>query len=94
MNTMVQEICEFHFKMDCQMKDNLESLAVYKTAGNFSRSIVKILEFLCGKIENEHFFGEQRKSKYLYINRDLTIERESIHVYMPEGMYRQLKFQY
>jgi hypothetical protein len=91
MGDRVHESCEFHFKMDNLMKGDLKSLPGYKDSGNLSRYIVDILKLLYGKIENEHFFGEQRKSKYLYINDDFNVQRESVHVYLPQGMYMQLK---
>ena len=86
-----KRIYEFHFKVDAQMKIDLESTDEYKKSGNLSGLIVKILESLCGKMENKHFFGEQKNSAYEFINEDFAVKRESVHVYLPAALYRKLK---
>ena len=85
------EICIFHLKIDSEMKNELKRLDLFKQAGSISRLIVEILSILAPLVEKEHFFGEQRGSKYELIHSDPEIKRASTHVYMPDYLYRQLK---
>lgn len=91
MNQDTSEIYTFHFKMDSKMKSELKRLTLYKQAGSISRLIVEILTMLAPLVEKEHFFGEQRGSKYRLIHEDPGIKRESVHVYMPDCLYRRFK---
>lgn len=91
MEKINSDIYDFHFIMDKNMKNKLKNLDPYVRSGNLSQLIVKILLHLSSKIEMEHFFGEQRKSKYKHVHNNLKIKRECMHVYMPEYLYRRLK---
>lgn len=81
----------FHFKMDSEMKNELKELDLFKQAGSFSQLVVNILSILIPLMEKKHFSGKQKGSKYEFINKDPEVMRESIFVYMPEWLYRQLK---
>ena len=84
-------VCDFHFIMDTEMKDDLMELDMFAKGGSFSRLIVDILALLSPVVEKEHFFGKERASCYEFVNDDLEIPRESVHVYLPGGLYRRLK---
>jgi hypothetical protein len=91
MNNSNKAGCEFHFKMDSEMKQRLQSLEMYKKTGNFSGMIVRILSLLSPHLEKEHLRGEQRSSYYELVNVDKKVGRESVHVYLSEQKYRELK---
>jgi hypothetical protein len=82
---------EFHFKMDVDMRDELLGLDLCKQVGSFSQVIVKVLKLLSPFLEREHLLRKQRMSRYELVNSDRKIRRKSVHVYLPESRYRQLK---
>ena len=86
-----KQIYVFHFKMDLEMKNKLLNLVMYKREGSFSKLIVKIFSLLSPCLEREHLLNKQRKSRYERVNDDLKINRESVYVYFPDFLYRQLK---
>ena len=82
---------EFHFILDSEMKQNLRDLPIYKATGSISGTIVKILLLLIPALEKEHKWGEQRMSRYIPVNENPDINREHIHTYIPNNLYRRMK---
>ena len=82
---------EFHFIVDSDMKQNLRDLPIYKTTGSISGTIVKILSLLIPVLEREHKWGEQRFSRYMPVHEDAEINREHVHAYIPDRLYRRMK---
>ena len=80
---------EFHFVIDSDMKKKLKDLPIYKETGTLSGVIVKILFPV---LEKEHKWGEQRLSRYLPVHEDPEINREHVHAYVPDSLYRRMKF--
>ena len=74
---------EFHFKLNKKIKDRLRKLAGDRKLSSF---IVEILEKMQPFLEKLHFQGEEQESGYA-----LVADAESVHVYMPGSLYRQLK---
>jgi hypothetical protein len=91
MKQETSKICMFHFKMDEEMKGKLKMLDLYREEGNLSRLIVKILTILNPLIDKKHFSRKQEGSRYRFVHEDLTIERRSTYVYLPDYLYRRLK---
>ena len=91
MNKHNQHLYEFHFKLDLEMKNRLKGVAMFKNTRSLSGLIVRILKWLSPRIEKEHIFGKQRMSMYKFVNDDMDIKRESVHVYLPDYLYRKLK---
>lgn len=91
MNLRGQRLFEFHFKMDSEMKDALKDLDLYKKVRSLSQLIVKILSLLSPCLEKVHLSRKQRMSRYELVNNNREIRRESVHVYLPHSLYRQLK---
>jgi hypothetical protein len=53
--------------------------------------IVKILSLLSPFLERVHMLRKQRMSRYELVNSNREMKRRSVHVYLPESRYRQLK---
>jgi len=81
----------FHFMMDAEMKNRLRKLSMYGKTRGISGLIVSIVSILSPMVNNVHFFGKQKRSRYETVCDDPEIARESTHVYMPGEMYRKLK---
>jgi hypothetical protein len=91
MDKTVSNLYEFHFKIDSEMKSKLMGLHMFKTTGSLSRLVVQALTLLSPRIERSHLSREQKDSQYEFVNENKEIERESVHVYLPEYLYRKLK---
>jgi hypothetical protein len=85
-----EEKHEFHFVIGRKMRNSLEQLNVFKEPMGLSGIIVRILTALTPVIKVEHTWGKQRKSKYKPVT-DIMEEREHVHAYLDEDIYRELK---
>ena len=81
----------FHFIMDRNMKERLRDLDLFHGVKGLSGVIVRILKVLAPVIGREYKWGEQRMSRYKPVCQDPNVVREDVHVYMPNGLYRELK---
>jgi hypothetical protein len=52
---------------------------------------VKIIRALGNLIKTEHVWGNERMSGYMNVSRDKDEVREHVHVYLPGGVYKELK---
>ena len=86
-----EQLHEYHFVMDSDMKRGLRELKVYERIGSLSGVIEKILLLLTPVVEREHKWGEQRFAKYMPVNEDPEVRREHMHAYFPVSLYRRLK---
>jgi hypothetical protein len=84
-------IHDFHCVLTRDMKEKLQDLNIFKGAGSVSGMIVSILQVLIPVIEREFKWGRQRMSQYMNVCGDPDMVRDHIHVYMPRGLYRELK---
>jgi hypothetical protein len=84
-------IHDFHCVVSRDMKERLRDLDVFKGVKGVSSVIVRILKILTPVIEREYKWGEQRMSRYMNVCEDPDEVREDIHVYLPHGLYRELK---
>jgi hypothetical protein len=82
---------DFHFMSTREMKDKLRDLNVFKGVRSVSGVIVRILEVLTPVIGKELKWGEQRMSRYRNVCDNPEAVREDVHVYVPQGLYRELK---
>jgi hypothetical protein len=85
------EVHEFHFVIGKSMKKRLENLDIFKEIMSLSESIVKILSLLAPVIKQEHKWGKQRMSRYMYVSPDPAEKRMHVHAYLPVDLYRKLK---
>ena len=88
---VLSHLHEFHFVLDKGMKSDLMDLELYKTTGNLSGVIAKILSLIGPVIKREHKWGEQRDSRYLPVCDDPDEVREDVHAYLSRELYRELK---
>jgi hypothetical protein len=86
-----KEVHDFHCVMDHGMKGKLRDLKIFRSSRGLSGIIVEILKVLSPVVKNEHKWGEQRKSRYKAVCADPDEVRESVHVYLPVSLYRELK---
>jgi predicted DNA-binding protein len=86
-----QNIHEYHFIMDREMKEKLTNLNLFNGVCGLSGIIDRILQILVPVIEGEHKWGEQRCSRYMNVCADPEVVREHVHAYIPVEMYRRLK---
>jgi hypothetical protein len=82
---------EFHFVLTRTMREELERLSVFKQPKSLSGIIVRILSEFAPVIKGEHTSGRQRMSRYAFISPQPEDEREHIHIYLDEDVYRELK---
>jgi hypothetical protein len=82
---------EFHCILDRNMKEKLRDLDIFKAVRGVSGTIVRILQVLIPVIRKELKWGEQRMSRYMNVCDDPDVERDNVHVYVPVGLYRELK---
>ena len=82
---------DFHCVLDRNMKEKLRDLDILKGVRGVSGKIVRILQVLIPVIRRELKWGEQRLSRYMNVCDDPDVERDHVHVYVPEGLYRELK---
>jgi hypothetical protein len=82
---------DFHCVLDRNMKERLRDFDIFKTVRGVSGKVVKILQVLIPVIRRELKWGEQRKSRYMNVCDDPDVVRDHVHVYMPGGLYRELK---
>jgi hypothetical protein len=86
-----KEVHDFHFIMDWEMKGRLRDLKFFRDSRGLSGIVVDILKMLSPVVKREHRWGEQRMSRYKAVCADPDEVRESVHVYIPEKLYRELK---
>jgi hypothetical protein len=84
-------IHDFHFVIARDMKEKLRGLDIFNGVKGVSGVIVRILKVLTPLIGEELKWGEQRMSRYRNVCDDSEVVREDVHVYMPQGLYRELK---
>ena len=82
---------DFHCVLDRNMKERLRDLDIFKPARGVSGIVVRILQVLIPVIRKELKWGEQRMSKYMNVCDDPDVVRDHVHVYVPDGLYRELK---
>ena len=82
---------EFHCVLDRDMKEKLRDLDIFKRVRGVSGKVVRILQVLIPVIRRELKWGEQRMSRYKNVCNDPDVERDDVHVYVPVGLYRELK---
>ena len=82
---------DFHFVVDRNMKEKLRDLDIFKAARGVSGKVVRILQVLIPVIRRELKWGQQRMSRYMNVCDDPDVARDHVHVYVPEGLYRELK---
>ena len=85
------ELHEFHFVIAKNMKKGLENLDIFKGIISLSEIVVKILSLLTPVIKQEHKWGKQRMSRYMYVSPDPAEKRMHAHAYLPVDLYRELK---
>jgi hypothetical protein len=81
----------FHFVLARSMKERLKNLDVFEKSLNFSQTINRILSELTPLIKVKHKWGEQQRSKYLYVSEDEDEKRDHVYAYLDEDVYRKLK---
>jgi hypothetical protein len=82
---------EFHFIISRNMREKLERVSIFKKPMSLSGMVVRILSELAPVIKAVHTSGKQRMSKYTHVSPHPEDEREHIHVYLDENIYRELK---
>ena len=82
---------DFHCVIDRNMKEKLRDLNIFKAVRGVSGIVVRIIQVLIPVIRRELKWGEQRMSKYMNVCDDPDVERDHVHVYVPDGLYRELK---
>lgn len=82
---------DFHCVIDINMKEKLRDLDIFKAARGVSGVAVKILQVLLPIIGRELKWGKQRMSKYRNVCNDPDVARDHVHMYIPDGLYRELK---
>ena len=73
-----RELVKYHCVLDEQMIGDLAGLCRNKSGKEFSGMIVKVLYLFYPAINNEHFFGKQRNSRYERVCEDPTLKRNHI----------------
>ncbi|MBN1698543.1 MAG: hypothetical protein JW881_13595 [Spirochaetales bacterium] len=84
-------IHEFHFLITDKMKKQLKTVQLFGTGGSLSGMIVGIMSLIDPLIIKEHLWGNQRMSRYQPVSRQPDENREHVHVYFQEDMYRKIK---
>jgi len=84
-------IHDFHFVVERRMKERLKNLDVFQDCKGVSGVIVRVLKLLAPVVRREHKWGEQRMCRYREVCDDPEAVREHMHVYLPGGVYRELK---
>jgi hypothetical protein len=82
---------DFHCVLARDMKEKLRDLNVFKGIRGISGVIVRILQLLTPVIGREYKWGRQRMSRYMNVCDDPDVARDHVHVYIPNGLYRELK---
>ena len=82
---------EFHCILDRNMKEKLRDLDIFMAIRGVSGKIVRILQVLIPVIRRELKWGQQRMSRYMNVCDDPDVARDHVHVYIPDGLYRELK---
>ena len=82
---------DFHCVLDRNMKEKLRDLDIFKRVRGVSGKVVRILQVLIPVIRRELKWGQQRMSRYMNVCDDPDVERDHVHVYVPAGLYRELK---
>ena len=86
-----EKLVRYHSMLDEEMIADLAGVSQDDSRGALSRAVVRVLELLYPGIDNEHFFGVQRGSRYELVNDDLSVERVDIYINIPEKLYKKLK---
>jgi hypothetical protein len=84
-------IHDFHCVVARDMKEKLRELNLFKGVKGVSGVIVRILQVMTPVIGKELKWGEQRMSRYMNVCDDPDVARDHVHVYVPDGLYRELK---
>ena len=79
---------DFHFVMDSGMRKRLTVSDIHRCTENLSGTIKRVLALLCPVLAREHKWGEERMSRYEKVVKERSV---SIHVYLDESSYRELK---
>ncbi|MBN1699102.1 MAG: hypothetical protein JW881_16400 [Spirochaetales bacterium] len=82
---------EFHFIITDIMKEKLQALKLFGSRRSLSGVIVWILSCIDPLMIKEHKWGKQRMSRYQAVSNDPDENREHVHVYFSENMYRKIK---
>ena len=82
---------DFHCVLDRNMKEKLADLDIFMAVRGVSGIVVRILQVLIPVIRRELKWGEQRMSKYMNVCDNPNVARDHVHVYIPNGLYRELK---
>ncbi|MBN1698790.1 MAG: hypothetical protein JW881_14840 [Spirochaetales bacterium] len=82
---------EFHFIMTDLMRGKLRNLILFVSSRSLSGVIVGILSRIDPLIIKEHKWGRQRMSRYRTVSDNPDENREHVHVYFSEDMYRKIK---
>jgi hypothetical protein len=86
-----ESIHDFHCVLARDMKEKLRNLDIFRGTRGISGIIVRILKVLIPLIGKEYKWGKQRMSKYMNVCNDPDMKRDHVHVYIPDGLYRELK---
>ncbi|MBN2443213.1 MAG: hypothetical protein JXJ04_17770 [Spirochaetales bacterium] len=84
-------IHDFHFILNRDLKNKLKSLPIFKECKSVSVLIVNILKILTPVIAKEQQWGKQRLSQYKAVCNNPDDLREHCHIYLSDEMYRVLK---
>ncbi|MBN1697629.1 MAG: hypothetical protein JW881_08960 [Spirochaetales bacterium] len=82
---------EFHLIITDIMREKLRNLKLFGSSRSLSGVIVRIVSLVDPLIIKEHKWGRQRMSRYKSVSDNPAENREHVHVYFPEDVYRKIK---
>ena len=85
-----QPLHDFHFVMPESMKEELKSVSLFINK-SLSSIIREVLMHLIPVLKRKHDWAYQQFSKYFLVSKDKEEKRVSVHTYIPEALYKQLK---
>ena len=82
---------DLHFVMNRGMKEKILGVDIFEGTKSLSGIVVRILKLMVPVLAKEQKWGEQKMSRYMPVCDDPDEVRDHVHVYVPDGLYRELK---